>query len=367
MRNVFLMAVAGSCFGLVTMTINAAELPAITGKPVIDRPPVLEWPADRVLDGPNLTELTANGANDVHGRMDNCDLAVSTAGNYHMALRELWDAFREQHSSELKTWAYTTSPPVAVEQVKAGRVVFGNLEVGCRPQVVVAPKRVIDKLVADGQTDSVPVEVFQNLGNVILVRKGNPKRIHRIWDLGRRDVRVVTPNPEGEKGAFGNYAETLYQVAAQDPRPPKGMTAQMLFDRVYNGATGRHDKWLAGSRIHHREVPWSIAYGRGDASVIFYHLALYMVRTFPDKFEIVPLGGTADAPVPAPGNVVGRHYAVAVKGDWSQKQERLRDRFLHSLAATDFSNVLARHGMKGPNGTTGVLASEVRPGAVAKN
>src|SRR5712691_4923751 len=40
------------------------------------------------LVGPS--EPTANGANDIHTNFADCDITLSTSGNIHMAVRELW-------------------------------------------------------------------------------------------------------------------------------------------------------------------------------------------------------------------------------------------------------------------------------------
>jgi hypothetical protein len=73
-------------------------------------------------------------------------------------------------------------------------------------------------------------------------------------------------------------------------------------------------------------MPWSIAFGKADAGVIFCHLALNAVRTFPDMFEIVPLGGTIKTPAPLSGNRVGTTYVIKIKGKWTPRQLEMRDK-----------------------------------------
>ena len=55
----------GSFFSIlvVVMLLNfqaRAEIPRITGKPVIDAPLFLDWPTDRGVMIPNLNDPTAN-------------------------------------------------------------------------------------------------------------------------------------------------------------------------------------------------------------------------------------------------------------------------------------------------------------------
>jgi hypothetical protein len=334
--------------GLLSLSTVQADMPAITGKPVVDIPKLLAWPQYGSAVKPDITEPTANTLNDLTGNIRDCDIMLSTAGNYHMALTEFWPSYLAlfPESDRPRNWFYTTSPPVAPEQIANHNLKIGNLQSTCRPQVAVGPKRLIEKLKASGVTDGAPVEVFVNRGSVLLVKKGNPKHIRGIWDLASKDVALATPNPETEAGSFESYRDAIYGIAANDPQPPAGLTADILFNRIFNTMSGNPDKWLAGARIHHREVPWSVAYGKADVGILYYHLALHAVRQFPDQFEIVPLGGTVENPQPLPGNKPGSHYAVRIQGDWSTRQLLAREKLIEALTSSQFGTILVKHGMQ---------------------
>lgn len=350
-------AVALAVLAATALTEAHAAMPTITGSPTIDAPQLLYWPRDAAASLPDLTESTANRLTDLHGEIGNCegmDLVLSTAGNYHMALRDLWqDLLLPSYGAQIKNWYYTTSPPIAADQITNQYVAFGNLSLRCVPQVAVAPVAVIDRLRASGFTEGDPFPVYQNRGNVILVKKGNPKHISTVWDLGRPDVRVVFPHRTLEKSTFDNYSGSIYNIAANDTNHPHGWTAEQLYNSIFNNKVIK-DKWLSGGRIHHREVPWSVAYGRADAGLLFYHLALDAVRTFPDLFEIVPLGGTIDDPSPLPGNRVGVHQGIRIDGrwtatgQWTPAQLDAREKLVEKLQSPEFSEILVRHGMKRP-------------------
>ena len=344
-----LFAIFGfSC--LVILDAALADPLPITGTPTIDQPRLLRWPHDLHRRKPDLTEQTANRVYDLHAVFKSCDLVLSTAGNYHMALRDLWyGVFLPNYASDLnlRNWFYTTSPPISPDQIANRFMGLGNFQSRCVPQVAVGPQSLMDELQALGFIDGDPVAIIKNRGNVILVKKGNPKDIHTIWDLGRDDVRVVTSHPKREPGSFGNYSNSIYNIAANDPNPPVGWDADRLFNAVFNNTTVRH-KWLSGGRIHHREVPYSISFGHADAGLLFYHLALHAVRTFPNRFDIVPLGGTVEAPDPLPGNKVGVMRAVRIIGDWNHKQSLARDRLMAALQSPGFDSILANHGLDRP-------------------
>jgi len=324
--------------------------PAITDVPVIDAPRILDWPADGENQEPSLSEPTANLINDLHAEINQCDMVLTTAGNYHMALKEIWNMYLKRFSAEdpLLNWYYTTSPPIAKQQIKNSLVQIGNVSLRCRPQIAVGPKGLIGSLVDAGFTIGDAVPISRTRGNVLLLKKGNPKKIRTIWDLGRNYIRVVTPNPSVEPGSFTLYANSVYGIAKNDRNPPVGMTAESLFNAIFNGGGNDPQKWLSGKRIHHREIPWSITYGKADAAVIFYHLALHAVTTFPDLFEIVPLGGTTTDPKPVPGNHTETLYAIRIKGSWSEKQRNAMEKLMGLFQSDEVTSILKKHGLDRP-------------------
>jgi hypothetical protein len=334
-----------------------SEMKPITGKPVIDSPELLEWPYDGGVVTPNLNDPTSNTIHDFHAGLSSCELVLSSEGNYHPALTDIWPLFLAKFGERpLQNWVYTTSPPVALPMIDHHVVQVGNLYVRCRPQVVVAGRKVIAQLEKAGHTEGHPYALYKDQGSVILVKKGNPKDISLLWDMSRTDVHYVSPNPALEPGAFGNYLATLHNIADNDVNPPTGMTATTLIDLIFNGASGNRSKWLAGPRIHHRDMPWSIAYGRADAGVIFYHLGLYVTQTFPDKFDIVPLGGTVGSPQPLRGTIIETRYVVRIKGNWVPRQIEARENLIQTLLSDDFTRILEKRGMMRPDDFVGSLS-----------
>jgi hypothetical protein len=349
MKTHTLKLVGGMLFA-AAFSVNAA-VPVITGTPEIDAPQLLLWPTDRGTVQPNLNDPTSNTLYDFHGEISSCDMVFSTEGNYHPALHDAWPIFLAKFKDDpLKNVFYTTSPPVFAPQALNGILQFGNLYATCRPQLAAGSMKAIKKLQDAGLAAGTPIPFYQDRGEVILVKKGNPKRIASVWDLARPDVRYASPNPTLEPGAFGNYVNTIYGIAANDPSAPPGMTPEALVDAVFNNSRHVPHKWLAGPRIHHRDVPWSIAYGRADAGVILYHLALYAKQTFPDQFDIVPLGGTVSNPQPLPGSASSVRYLVRVQGDWNGRQNQATQALIDTLLSNDFTTILQAHGLARPNG-----------------
>ena len=344
-----------------------AQLPSppITGAPIIDAPELLEWPKDNPPRDPDLTEPTSNRLWDFHGSIDDCEMVLSTAGNYHMALRDLWfDQYLPSFAAgdELRNWYYTTSPPVSPPQVVNSTLTIANLTANCLPQIAVGPGRLMNNLESLTFDDGTPVTtgtripIIRNNGNVILVKRGNPLNIRSVWDLDR--VRLVTSNPFTEPGSFGNYSNSIFNIAAAERGEA---AATRLFNRIFNTNNLRVDledledgddvgAWLSGERIHHREVPWSVAIGRADAGLMFYHLALFAKNSFPDQFDIVPLGGTVDAPDPVAGNRVATLFAIRIAGDWTPRQIDARERLINGFLSPEFTATLFQYGLRRPVG-----------------
>lgn len=328
-----------------------AALPPIHGKTEIDAPALLTWPTDRGPAQPNLNDPAADTLYDFHGEISSCDMLFSTEGNYYPALRDIWPVYLAKFKKQpLRNAFYSTSPPVFTPQAKNEMLQFGNLYVECPPQLAAGSMKAIKKLQDAGYADGDALPFYQDRGEVILVKKGNPKHVKTVWDLARPDVHYVSPNPQLEPGAFDSYANAIYGIAAHDAHPPAGMTPAKLIDAVFNNSRRAPHKWLAGLRIHHRDMPWSIAHGRADAGVILYHLALYTQQTFPDQFDIVPLGGTVADPRPLPGSTRAIRYLVRIKGHWDGQQRKATETLIQTLLSDDFTRVLEKRGLARPAG-----------------
>jgi len=317
-------------------------IPTITHKPELVAPNILDWGVDRPPSPIDLTEPTSNRINDIHSDVKDCDIVLSTSGNYHMALSEIWYDHFLKNNPRIGNWIYTTSPPVSFEHIQSGELSAGNWRTGCRPDVAVGPIKLMNKLQDARLVKGDPIPFIQNQGNVLLVRAGNPKNIQTIWDLGRDDVRVVTSNPDSEPGSFGNYSKSIFNIALNDDSEA---SADVLFNRVFNN---NNNKWVAGHRIHHREVPQAIKDGHADAGMMFYHLALYIKNRFPNDFDIVPLGGSVESPQPMAGNKVGTLYIARIKGRTRFGSYKLREYLISKLLSDDFTDILHKHGLLRP-------------------
>ena len=81
-----------------------------------------------------------------------------------------------------------------------------------RPNVVIGPRDVVERLHAEGETGA-PVAFARSRGNTYLVRAGNPKGIRGVADLLRPDVVPFMSNPDTEAASYGVYQETILATA----------------------------------------------------------------------------------------------------------------------------------------------------------
>ena len=389
------------CSNIYFFTTACFAAPAVTGDPIIvQHLGKLQWPQDDAVTTPYLTQLSANDINDLHGDVS-CDLIISTPGNYHMALldamkgrSDLGHVGLQEQVKKLNgaTICWSTSPPIAVQQIPAEDLQFKNIHLQGRPALAMGPGGVMNTLVAEGLVEADTRQPFlRNRGNVILARADKAKKIENICDLGGK-TRVATPNPVLEPGSFGNFSGTIFDIASQNDF---GCDATKLFNSIFsqdiskidtssfdnpydiNGVLavfgvgeeqhqkkddygyGKHKKteipkWIASSRIMHRDIPYALCHNEADAGVIFYHQAKYLKHQLGltgCKLEIVPLGGTESDPQPleVPGNRVGTLHIAKVSGTFEQKVLDARDLVYNFLTSDPiWTQILADHGMDDP-------------------
>lgn len=292
----------------------------------------LQWPLETVLPEsgrPFFSEPGSNRVLDFHGDPCKAGLAVFSDGNHHMALLPALKAFHADNPAVEDIFYATTPPGPIAALLENGALTLGNLTLSVRPHLFISPPHVLDGLQAKGFVASHEL-LACNYGSVLLVPHGNPKRIGQVADLMRGDVRLFISNPDTETVSHEGYRQTLEGMARAAGVDCDAFSAAVL------DATA-----VFGQRIHHREAPETLAAGRADAAIVYYHLALRYTRIFPHAFDIVPLGGTRDRPRPHPCNRTASVH-MGLVGDGGPWGARLLA-FLRSRAA---GRLYAEHGLR---------------------
>jgi hypothetical protein len=97
---------------------------------------------------------------------------------------------------------------------------------------------------------------------------------------------------------------------------------------------------VLGQCIHHREAPEAISAGLADVASVYYHLALRYTRSFVNKFDFVPLGGTKAEPAPPSANLIAKIHMGLINdgGLWGEK-------FIRFMQSETVARIYARHGL----------------------
>jgi len=290
---------------------------------------LLNWP-DEITGQPDKTSNWSHpGSNyclDFHGNPATAQLTVLSDGNHHMALHESLKRFKEFTPNLTSVFYATTPPGPLLELLKKRRLRIKNLEISVTPDVFICPPDILQQLVKE-HVLSTNEPFMQNRGSVLLVKKGNPKNILGVRDLTRDDVTLFLSNPVNEKVSCRTYKSTIKGLGGE-----QGIAPQSLL---------RPPNIFYGERIHHREAPQCIADEKADVALLFYHLALRYVRIFPNKFELIPLGGTAENPEPTCANIIGQtHYGLTTKASkWGAQ-------FTEFLKSDTVTRIYEFHGLQ---------------------
>jgi len=293
----------------------------------------LPWPAEAAqYPDDAVRAFAAPGSNlvlDFHGDPAAAGLALFSDGNHHMALEASVRAFLAINP-EVGDVFYTTTPPMPlVDALKGDGLIVGNLRISRKPDVFIGPGNILDGLVAAGfMTRHVPFA--ESRGNVILVRKGNPKGIASVVDLLSNDVTVACSNPVTEKASYMVYEEAARNLAQEAGADTDAIVAKL---------STAGPKTVHSQIIHHREVPELISAGHADAAIIYYHLALRYTRIFPDIFELVDVGGVLSGQ-PSPTNPTTR-YHIGLIGDGGKWGEH----FVSFMQGNTVQNLYEEHGL----------------------
>ncbi|HVA33672.1 MAG TPA: substrate-binding domain-containing protein [Candidatus Baltobacteraceae bacterium] len=199
---------------------------------------------------------------DLHGNPAGAQLVIFMAGNQFMVARPLLRAFHARYPHVARIFYETLPPGVLARQIAAGGIRIGNLVVTAQPDVYMAGHRRMAAMHDSGYVETP----FAYASNVlaIMIRKGNPRNVRSLRDLGRSDVRVAMPNPQWE--GVAEQIESAYRKAGGET-----LVHDIMVTKVAAGTT-------ILTMIHHRQTPLFLLEGKADAGPVWISEALYQQR-----------------------------------------------------------------------------------------
>jgi molybdate transport system substrate-binding protein len=208
---------------------------------------------------------------DLYGDINDPQLVVFFAGNQYMCIDDLLAAFKKQYPAYQRVFAETLPPGILAKQIIGGSLTVGNMRITLQPDVYTAGKSRMDQMTEYFSKTSLYAE--NRLA--IMVRKGNPKKIKGLLDLGLSGIRVSMPNPEWE--GIGKRIEQAYLKAGGND-----LKTAVMVTKVKDGST-------ILTQIHHRQSPMRLMYNQSDAAPVWFTEVYYqqMIR-HPLQFVEIP-------------------------------------------------------------------------------
>lgn len=187
---------------------------------------------------------------------ESADLVVFMAGNQFMVMPELMAAFRTRHSSIRSIFYETLPPKIELQQILAGGAWFRGRRITVPPDVYTSVSREpVDRLAAAGLLVPEHCRVYLRNRIALMVKKGNPRGITSVIDLGEGGVTLSQPNPLYED--IAEHIRRMYQEAGGD-----ALLQRIMVDKQASGET-------ILTTVHHRETPRRLLEGIVDVGPVW--------------------------------------------------------------------------------------------------
>jgi len=187
---------------------------------------------------------------------EKADLAVFMAGNQFMVMPDLIAAFRHRHPSIRNIFYETLPPKIELRQILAGGARFRGRTIAAPPDVYTSVSReAVDTLAAAGLVD--PAQCFVYLHNriALMVKRGNPRGIRSVLNLGADGIALSQPNPQHED--IAEHILRMYREAGGD-----ALVERIMVHKQRTGETRL-------TTVHHRETPHWLMDDRVDAGPVW--------------------------------------------------------------------------------------------------
>lgn len=251
------------------------------------------------------------------------DLVMYLAGNQFMVIQELMKDFQSKNP-DVKTVYVETIPPgqiLKTQILKQGEV--NGQKTAQNPDLFASVnqnhlKQLIKKNIADKYM------IYTHNKLELMVKKGNPKHIKGVEDLGRDDLVQSHPNPLTE-GIFKFYGSEMLKDLNLHAKVTGGKECKECW-AIPNKT------WFTAR--HHRETPYRIENGEADVGIVW---------TTEVKYAMSQGRNVEGVAIPAPYNKQDKvGYAIGTLKEGRNKDNAAK--FLSYLASDDAQGIYEKYG-----------------------
>lgn len=271
---------------------------------------------------PSFSAAGVDDVMDLHGDLHNAKLVLFVGGNEWMAMPSIVDAFVRSHPDAAPVFYETLPPGILAKQLASGVLRVGSLSVSVPADVFMAGRRRMSEVRKSGLVRDPTTYASNALA--ILVRRGNPKHVSGMADLGRPDVRVAMPNPVYEG------------IARQIELSMRETGGARLVDTVMDGKVRNGTTVL--TQIHHRQTPLWLVQGRVDAGPLWLTEGLHQER----------IGAPVTVIRIPPARNATATYQAAVTTH--APHSRLAEEFVRFLDSPQARDIFRSYGFGSPSG-----------------
>jgi ABC-type molybdate transport system substrate-binding protein len=251
------------------------------------------------------------------------ELVMYLAGNQFMVMDELIKDFQSKNP-DIKSIYVETIPPgqiLKTQILKQGEV--NGQKTAQNPDLFASVNQNhLKQLAKDKLVDKYMIYTHNKLE--LMVKKGNPKNIKGVEDLGRDDLVQSHPNPLTE-GIFKFYGSEMLKDLNLHAKVTGGKECKECW--AVPGKT-----WFTAR--HHRETPYRIENGEADVGIVW---------TTEVKYAVSEGRNVEGVAIPAPYNKQDKvAYAI---GDLSKgRNKKNADRFLSYLMTDGAQSIYEKYG-----------------------
>jgi ABC-type molybdate transport system substrate-binding protein len=248
-------------------------------------------------------------------------LILWLAGNQYFAMDDVVHAFQKQNPGAV-VGLITLPPGLLLSAIEKGGWSYAGREYPGRPDVYSSVNLGhLKKLKAAGLMREHAIHMHNEM--VLMVAKGNPKRIGGIADLRREGVRTSMPNPVNE-GIMQFYGRKVLER--------HGLWGHVSGGKECFSCLTTPNNWFTS--VHHRETPDRILANQSDTGIVW----------LTEVTEAQRAGKAVDAVRLPPQDSLRDEVAYAIGALNGSPRKAAAARYLAFLATPQAQEAYAKYG-----------------------